>query len=443
MKKKSDIGEIILVTLFGIFVTIYSYEGFGLSNHIEHLPPILRNLDNSYLINDFFTNASVEGIARQNYALLISKLSGTEDKLPILFLILTILTNVSISLSTFFFTKHLFQNSSRRGIFASALVLSLFTFPLAGASSSLYTTYLNPSDIAFALILWAFYFLAKGNILFSVSLSGISSLIHPLLGLEMGVLFIFSYLVSLLIKDEVGFKAKWKKLLVSIIVFILFSLPTVISQFSQSNIESNLFIFIVAYFRHPHHYVPSTFTNHHYKLAIAFLITSGYIWVRELNKRDFFTSKLIAVLTVTILLLCFCGYFFVEIIPLRIVVTAQPFRLLRIVKWMGLILIAGFLTNENLKKHKKILYFASIFNPITLCISVLTQYFKDLLKKNELFLNKLLQPSLVLVFIISYIIIKNPSAYPHKSIILFFLFFSLIIVLNSFPKKVLQFLAPR
>jgi len=443
MNSKSNFWErykyIILAILFGIIVTIYSYDGFGISNHIEHLPPILRNLDDSYLINDFFTNASVEGIARRYYALFISKLSGSEENLILLYLLLTFLTNISISLSTFYFTRYLFMNSSRSGIFASAMVLSLSTLSLAGASSFLHTTYLNPSNIAVAFILWACYFVARGNLLLGITLSGISSIFHPLLGLEMGTLLFFSYLVSLLIEHRIRVKEEWITILLSFTVFTLFSLPSIIPQFSQHSIESSLYIFIIAYFRNPHHYVPSTFNNSQYILTLAFLFTSGYIWYRERNKRDFFSSQLIAVLTVSILLLCVCGYFFVEIIPLRIMVIAQPFRLLNIVKWVGLILIAGLLTNENLKYQTRILYLISVFDPIMLFGSIVTQSLRNLFQKKKIFLNKLLQPSLVLFFVLILIKLK-PDSFPNKSIILLFIFYLLIIVFNYFPKKLMQIL---
>jgi hypothetical protein len=41
--------------------------------------------------------------------------------------------------------------------------------------------------------------------------------------------------------------------------------------------------------------------------------------------------------------LCLGGYVFVELIPIRLWVTAQTFRLLYIVKWLGLILAAGWI----------------------------------------------------------------------------------------------------
>lgn len=427
---------IISAILFGIIVTIYTYDGFGLSNHIEHLPLIIRNLDSSYLINDFFTNASTEGIARQYYALIISRLAGSEENLPILFLILTFLINISISLSTFFFAKNLYKGSSRSGIFASAIVLSISAFSLAGSGSFLHITYLNPSDIAFVFILWALYFVSRGNLLLSVILSGISTFFHPLFGLEIGALILFSYPFLRLIRHQLMVKKEWLTILISFAVFILFSLPSILPQFSQESIDSDLFIYIVAYFRNPHHYIPSSFTLKEYIIAITFLITIGYIGYRERKKRDIFSSQLIIVHTVSILILCVCGYFFVEIIPLRLMVTAQTFRLLRVVKWFGLILIAGFLINTDHNYQSTILYFASVFHPFVLCGSIVTQKLRNLFTKKKNIFNILLHPAFVLFFILILIILES-DLFPLESIILLSIFVTLIIVFKFFPKKLL------
>lgn len=425
---------ILLAVIFGFIVTIHSYGGFGYSNQIEHLPPILRNLDGSFLLNDFFTNASTKGIARKFYIYIISKISGSEKNLPIVFFILTFLTNISISLATFFFTRYLFKNSSRSGILASSFVMSLSTFALAGDSSFLYITYLNQSFMAFAFILWAILFVAQSNLILGMIFSGIASLIHPLYGLEMGALLFFSYFISLLIQQRGIAKEQWKEIIPGFLIFTLFSLPSLIPQLSQQGIDSKLFIHIIAYFRNSHHYVPSTFSISQYVYTIVFVLTLAFIWYRERHKRDFLANQLVAILVGLILLLCIGGYFFVEIIPLRIMVIAQPFRLLQIVKWVGLVLIAGLLTNEALARETRMLYLISVFNPLTLGGSILTQTSRKWLEKKSGFLHNLLEPALVLFFVVVLIKLK-PDEFSSTSIILLFLYILLMLVFEYLPQK--------
>ena len=443
MMKRNHFWEenkyIIPAIFFGIIATIYTYNGFGINNHIDHLPFIIRNLNPSFLINDFYTNAGIEGIARQYYAVIMSQLAGSEENLPILFLTVTLLTNISISLSSFYFAKKLFKGSSLVGILASATVLSIPAFRLAEIGSFLHLTYLVPSDIAFAFILWALYFAAQGNLILSIFLTGIATIIHPLFGLEMGALILFSYPFLLIVRHQLKVKKEWGKILISFAVFLLFSLPSIVPQLTQESIDSNLFIYIYAYFRIPHHEIPSSFPIKEYVIAFIFLINAGYIGYKDRKKMELFPLQLMAVQTGSILLLCVFGYIFVEIIPLRLMVIAQPFRLLQVVKWFGLILIAGFLFNPDHDFQSTILYFGSIFHPFVLCGSIVTQKLRYLLAKKKNFFNILLHPASILVIIVTLLILE-PGLYSLKSIILFLIFVTLIVVFRYFPQKLLGIL---
>ena len=101
--------------------------------------------------------------------------------------------------------------------------------------------------------------------------------------------------------------------------FVLIALGaiTIVPYESLPRISSSQFIQIVAYFRHPHHYVPSTWGWAGYLEVLSFLIAASFAWIewqRSYGPPRIQTTSIL-VLGLTILLLCIGGYIFVELIP--------------------------------------------------------------------------------------------------------------------------------
>lgn len=424
---------ILLSVIFGIVTTLIFYLGYGVSNHIEQLPIIIRSLDSTYLLNDFFTNASTDSIARLHYAEFVATLAGSEHNLPLVFLILTLCANITISVVTYYFARDLFNNSPLAGIYASAFVMSVSTFGL-GWLSAIYTNILIPSTLAIPFILGAIWFLGRSNIMIGMILSGIASIFHPLFGLEVSGVLFFIFVVSFLISKQQRTRDHLTAILVSLLVFTTFSLISILPQFSQPTIDSNLFIYIIAYFRHPHHYVPSAFGLSQWVYAIAFLCAVTVLYCRSKETQEPQNSMIIAIIGFTILLLCIGGYIFVEILPMRIWVTAQTFRLLYVVKWIGLILIAGTIANKNLPSSTKMLYLASMLNPLSLGVAVLSQSLREWLERKLNWFGKILDPSFILLMIIA---LYKWLSIPSLSIILLSFYVVLILAFTAFPRKLL------
>ena len=431
---KIDLFCLLLVIIFGVITTLTTYEGFGFSNHIEQLPSIIRNLDNKFILNDFFTNASSKSIVRRFYVNFISRLSNSEENLPPIFLVLTFLTNISISIITFFFGKNFF-NSFRAGLISSALVMSINTFSLGGTTSYLYSTYLVPSSIALPFILLGIYFTSTKRPILGITLSGISSLIHPLYGIEIGAILLLAYIFSIVAKSREFKIEQCKTIIISGIILVLFALPPFLSQIREESIETTLFIFILAHFRHPHHYIPSTFPLGDYANTLSFLIVITIIWIRRYHIKEKFFENFILILMLFIFLLCIGGYFFVEIFPSRIWVTAQTFRLLEVVKWIGLILIAGVITDNRTKNPTKMLYLASVFNPILLATTFITESLSNFLEKKKSCIHKTITHCSILLLIL---LISRSSLEPYQflSVFLFFVYFIFILALINLSRKI-------
>ena len=148
------------------------------------------------------------------------------------------------------------------------------------------------------------------------------------------------------------------KIVLSWSLFILFAVA--FGSLFITNIDripDAQFIHILGYFRHPHHDVPSTFPFNDYLKAVAFIWVSiqAWFWLGDNKFSSKYSSLSLVVLTCILILLCVLGFFFVELMPTRFGVLFRPFRLLLLIKWLGLILCAGLVSrlyaNESTNNH--------------------------------------------------------------------------------------------
>ena len=400
-----------LLLLFGTITTVFTYGAYGKGNYLELLPILMRTLDPSFLQNDFFTNAGTASIARLYYANLITLLAGSERNLPLISFLLTLLTNISTAFITFYFAHDLFKKSDLAGVYAAALVMSVSTFAL-GWRSTIYWDELIPATIAIPFVLAATWAAARGKLLIGITICSITSLIHPLLGLEMGAVLLFSFVVFHLLNKTLNTWTVWKKVIPSILVLAIFSLISIIPQLSQPTIDTELFIHIFAYFRTPHHRIPSTFGLARFIFAGAFLSAILLIYFRERKSRETSINRYIGILMSIIFALVLGGYLFVELMPSRIWVTAQTFRLLYIVQWIGLILVAGVLADQKLERSTKTLHLVGVLNALSLALVVISQALKEWLEQKQSRLGNLLDESLILLIAIAILIYLSVPLLP-------------------------------
>lgn len=151
-----QLKDIIVFAIFiGSLATFVNGYKYGLGNHIEQPPIILRLLDSTYLVKDFFVNANAGFGSRFYYSRLLAFL-GTYLPLPIIFLFLTLLSNIAVCFITCVVARNLFKGSNFAAMIAGALVMSVISIDLGGASM-LFDSYFTPSVLAmpFALLaLW-------------------------------------------------------------------------------------------------------------------------------------------------------------------------------------------------------------------------------------------------------------------------------------------------
>ena len=426
-------GYLLLAAIFGIITTVAAYRGYGIGNHIEQLPIILRQLDNAFLSNDFFTNAAADFIARLYYAKMVAALAGSEQNLPFVFLLLTIASNVATSIITYLLARDLFNDSPLAGIYAAALVMSVSTFNL-GWHSMVYADLLIPTTIASPFLLGAIWLLVRGKTIMAMLLCGITSFIHPLFALEVGgVILIADFTIHLIRKPKL-IRERLMASGANLLVIMPFALVSMLPQFSQVNIAPDLFIYIVAYFRNPPRYVPSTFGLSEYISAAAFLYAVIVFYLRWRKAHEGSHSLVLAIIVGIVLLLCLGGYVFVEIFPMRIWVIAEAFRLIYLVQWLGLILIAGTISGKNLDASMKLLYLASALHPLAMGFAVLSESLREWLDSRRKGLGKILNPYLI-VPITTALVLWNSVPRIWISIFLLGVFVLLILAFNTFSRK--------
>ncbi len=317
----------------------YSYVG---GNQVEQLPLVMRAIDPTYLANDFFVNTFGPTSPRYFFAELIALLARLAP-LPAVYLGLTVLCNSLSALVTALFARDLFDGSDAAALFAALAVMSAKTFWL-GYYNIVYHTPLEPSLLVMPLLLVCIWAGLRRRPLLSLAAAGLATLFHPLMGLEtgaimLGVMAIEGYLAR---KTQ---PANLRALLGGGAILAGFAAIVLLPNRSAPTIPQLQFIQILAFFRHPHHYAPSTWALWQYAQAAAFLVPVGFAWrldYKASSRVKQLTRPLLA-LCAMLALLCLGGYVFVELIPIRLWVTAQTFRLLYIVKWLGLVLAAGWI----------------------------------------------------------------------------------------------------
>ena len=179
--------------IIGLLYTLHNYA-FGIGDHLEQLPIVLRFIDNNYLINDFFTNVSTSFGPRYYFANIIATLSRVSS-LPAVYFLLTILSNCAIAIITFLFARDLFNKSSFAGIFAVLVVMTVNSFRL-GYVSRIHLNYLVPASLATPFVLLSIMVGFREKPIASSFIAGFAAIIHPLLGLETGAIVLLTLLIS-------------------------------------------------------------------------------------------------------------------------------------------------------------------------------------------------------------------------------------------------------
>jgi len=416
---------VILCVVLACLSTCLLYHDFGTEDQKSELPLILRAIDPGYLPNDFYTNSASEYHPRYFYAKFISLISN-ETSLPWVVFILTLLVNITISLVTYAMAMDFFGDCPATGLLASGLVMSVHLFRL-GYHEHIVARQLLSSTLAFAFIALSFWMAFRARPYICALSGGLAALIHPTFGTESGLLAFFVLVGSRYNRSEYQRKVRmfikkegWRILGALCFMLVFLAIPT-LHYLVSPQIDSEQFIDIETRFRHPHHSLARYLNG--WDLAFASLISFGFAWHfcskrTQAEKHHLYT---ILWLSVALLFLCLLGLFFTEVIPLRIWAIARPFRLLFLLKWLGLILIAGFIADVVLGRHTILKSFEALYIipsllfPLSMVFSVTAASIRSRLRpKSPRKINQLspLIPFILAVAICAYLFILRQPRWP-------------------------------
>jgi hypothetical protein len=345
----SPLAIVLLAILAGVMVTCQGYS-FGGGNQVDHLPQILHAMDGEYLPNDFLIK-SMDGFAGRSFYIEFLAAMGRIIPLPWVFLILTFASNIATALVTGLAARDLFGEWA--GPIAICIVMAVAGIGL-GEATSLRGSELSPQTFVVPLLIAALWAAMRGRPVLCGLAAGVATLFQPLLGLETGAIALAAIAVQHVVMNRKArpdalperkwFAGFWPRMLAGGAVFGLFAALVVLPYWSSGGrLPVEQFIQIAVQFRLPHHYVPSSFPARDFRHAAAFLaaagIAWGWLWAHDRALRRALTVA--AFVVAFILLSCVGGYIFVELIPTRIWTSLQTFRMMLIVKWLGMALIAG------------------------------------------------------------------------------------------------------
>ena len=341
--------DLLFFVVVGTISTILGYR-FGTGVQLEQFPLILKLLDPSYLPRDFFTASATQFGPRFYYAHTLAWLASWIP-LPGVILGLTLAVNIALVAITYFAARSLLRADRLAGFISALLAVSVGSFPLGLVTDIRFQTF-QPGSLAIVGALGSLWAGLKARPLLAASLAGVASLMQPLYGAETGVVALAACGSGAFLNPGIPRRERLRVLLWTAAGFSLLGVATltfwIVPVSSAARLPDGELIGIVAYFRSPHHYIPSTFPLRHYASFAAFFAGSAlawHIWRRTQGSRD---AVVFAVPSLVVLLACLGGYLFVEVWPTRAWMTAQPFRLLFIIKWQGF-LVLGWLIGSALR----------------------------------------------------------------------------------------------
>lgn len=324
----------------------YNYALPG-TDQIQQIPLIMRGLDPSFIQDDFFINSSMVFGPRYFYIKALSLLARFVP-LPVLMLFFTWACYVSIAFITFAAARRIFRGDELAAMLACGLIFGVESL-MIGENGHLLEPYLIPRLAARPLILLGFWLGFSGRPLAGGPFTALGALIHPLESVGAGLIGLGAqglYLLGRIVKNpEHNRRADLLDLLKTggTAIFLVLFIYLVFLVRQDKSLDDAAFIHYWAVFRHPHHYIPSTWPASHFLAGAAFAGALGLAlrWAVQEGRMGADMAARTGWVILATAGLCLGGYLFVEVIPTRIWTMAQTYRFLFVLKWLGLIVLGG------------------------------------------------------------------------------------------------------
>ena len=385
---------VFLIIFFLISVYIHKFYRYGISDHNEQIPIIMRIIDGTYLINDWFVNQNINFSPRFFYSVLLSSVSNFLG-IPFTYYVIYIATIILLTYSIYRLSNLIFDNKI---IPIVILILVLFLPRTSLGGNWLTGSILVPSSIAIPLILMAIYYSLYEKIKISYFILGLITIIHPQLGvLALSLIFISNILIKYKEKEMILNE------IISFLVYyfplgIIGLLPVIINSSNASDFQ----IFeTITYVRHPHHYCPFSFPLFDY--FKFFIVFSLFLIALSYNIKPKNTSIHIKILIIITLIIIYCliGTIFVEIFPVLFIAKLQMFRLTPILILLMYIYIINFFYQIFVSK------ILDLFNNINLFYTKIKSSIYNNKNLTTLFIAIIILINITLIATVNYFPIAN------------------------------------
>ncbi|MBC8047740.1 MAG: hypothetical protein H7Y00_13165 [Fimbriimonadaceae bacterium] len=284
IKIQLTIKEIAGLFLFYIVLLVCWGYQFGDGDLIQLDPLVLSMTDDSLYANDFYVQHANEHFPNERsfFLLLLTPFSNNIETASFVY---HIIFSMLLLTGLFSISKLFIKNKLLLWFVLPVLFIPLININLG--TNELYYPFLHPSLTAKAIGAWALYFWLQRKIIYAFILVSLSTLQHPVVGIQLflllsaGEIFIFLFR-----KNE---RIKIKQTITALIIYISTAGIFIISiqlRFRDSNVDHALFYKIFFEFRNPHHYLPSSFSAVNWVVLVPLILLSCLIFQKK-NKYIF------------------------------------------------------------------------------------------------------------------------------------------------------------
>ena len=352
--------------LIGLLSSALSGYRYGGEDQTVHLPEIFRAVHSSYLAHDFWLNSASQFGPRFYYTLGIA-FAANFIPIPVIIFFLFVSTCCATSIVVAFAARDL-SGSTVAAVVITSLSVWISPFWLghaAGLSNAAGFAFV-PSTLAEPFLVFAVWRGIRGEPVSAVLASVPAILVHPTLGLNAAGLALTAALSRCLWSAGLHCSPDQR------IWALRFGFShselrheSVLDRVGHSlgrdffpTMESDEFVHLLAYVRHPTLLVPSTWPLGAFgetaAFAAAVLVTLAAFWRSgsETDQREHL-AKAVAITTVLVaIMLCFfLGWFFVKVVPTRWAAAAYFYRLVTVFAWLGWVLVGASIAKQLALKN--------------------------------------------------------------------------------------------
>ena len=295
---------------------------------VDGFPAVERILDPSFLLNDFYTNTMSSFSARFYIAHLYiwgAELFGVHYTFFIAYanIVRIFLTYIA----AFFFAKELTRNTYAAVIATCIVSLTFFTDIPRTVGWGFITPEFSGHNLSLLFSLIGLTFFLQKRLWAAVLLYACAMIFHPVVTMHtLG----FSFFILLFTFDRRTYvdalkrPELWFSFFILLVSFFASYIPLRQALSGHELLSASEFVRILGDFRHPHHYIPTKFGAFGW-IVFGTFVASFVVMLYWLRDRLYHIRAIKAVLCYMGIMMV-VGYVFVEVWPIKFVVTLIPYR---------------------------------------------------------------------------------------------------------------------